>query len=188
VDAPSNRCQVLNFGFFEADLSSRELRKRGHRIHLQDQPFERPGDLVTREEVRKKLWPDGTYVDFDEGLDTALKKLRYALGDSAQNPTFIQTIPRRGYRFVAPVSRNGLATYVLPGNSAEALADGPPKTIVFNGHDDAPKSARTATPRTVALLKYALAVTIVIVALAVFRYYKRAFLNRLNFKGRKLQD
>ena len=96
MGSPSNRCQVLNFGLFEADLSSRELRKRGHRIHLQGQPFqllslllERPGEVVTREEVRKKLWPNGTYVDFDEGLDTALKKLRYALGDSAQSPTFI---------------------------------------------------------------------------------------------------
>ena len=179
MDAPSNRCQVLNFGLFEADLSSRELRKRGQRIHLQDQPFEvlsllleRPGEVVTREEVRKKLWPDGTYVDFDEGLDTALKKLRYALGDSAQNPTFIETIPRRGYRFVAPVRRNGLATYVLPGSSAEALADGLPKTIAHGGHHDSPGSATTA-PRTAVLLKYALALTVVIVALAVFRYYKR---------------
>ncbi len=113
MDAPSNGRQRLSFGLFEADLSSGELRKRGHRIHLQDQPFqllalllERPGDVVTREEVRTKLWPDGTFVDFDEGLDTALKKLRYALGDSAQNPTFIETIPRRGYRFMLPVTTN----------------------------------------------------------------------------------
>ena len=180
MDSPSNRCQVMNFGLFEADLSSRELRKRGHRIHLQDQPFqllslllERPGEVVTREEVRKKLWSDGTYVDFDEGLDTALKKLRFALGDSAQNPTFIETIPRRGYRFVAPVSRNGLATYALPGSSAETLADGPPNAIVLGGHHASPEGARVA-PRTAALLKYALTVTVVIAALAVFHYYKRS--------------
>jgi eukaryotic-like serine/threonine-protein kinase len=111
VDFPPNGRQRLGFGLFEADLSSGELRKRGQRVHLQDKPFqllsmllERPGEVVTRDEVRTKLWPDGTYVDFDQGLDTALKKLRYALGDSAQNPTFIETIPRRGYRFMLPVT------------------------------------------------------------------------------------
>jgi DNA-binding winged helix-turn-helix (wHTH) protein/Tol biopolymer transport system component len=112
VDAPSNGRLRLAFGLFEAYVSSGELRKRGQRVHLQVQPFqllsmllERPGEVVTREEVQKKLWPDGTFVDFDEGLDTALKKLRYALGDSAQNPTFIETIPRRGYRFLATVEQ-----------------------------------------------------------------------------------
>lgn len=106
----SNGSSRLSFGLFEADLSSGELYKSGLRVHLQDKPFrilamllEQPGRVVTREEVRKQLWPDGTFVDFDRGIDTALKKLRYALGDSAQSPTFIETIPRRGYRFVAPV-------------------------------------------------------------------------------------
>jgi DNA-binding winged helix-turn-helix (wHTH) protein/tetratricopeptide (TPR) repeat protein len=130
VDAPSNGRQRLSFGLFEADLSSGELRKRGHKVHLQVQPFhllsmllERPGEVVTREEVRKKLWPDGTYVDFDEGLDTALKKLRCALGDSAQNPTFIETIPRRGYRFMLPVTTNN-GQAIAPF----AEADGAPQT------------------------------------------------------------
>jgi Tol biopolymer transport system component/DNA-binding winged helix-turn-helix (wHTH) protein len=111
LGTPSNGRQRLRFGLFEADLASGELYRRGRLIHLQDQPFrilsmllERPGEVVTREEVRKKLWPDGTFVDFDEGLDTALKKLRQALGDSSNNPTFIETVPRRGYRFIAPVS------------------------------------------------------------------------------------
>lgn len=109
--SPSNGHSRRVFGLFEADLSSGELYRHGRRIALQEQPFrilamllERPGEVVTREEVRKELWPDGTFVQFDEGLDTALKKLRYALGDSAQNPTFIETIPRRGYRFIAPVT------------------------------------------------------------------------------------
>jgi DNA-binding winged helix-turn-helix (wHTH) protein/Tol biopolymer transport system component len=129
VDTPSNGRQRLSFGLFEADLSSGELRRRGHRVHLQEQPFqllslllERPGEVVTREEVRKKLWPDGTFVDFDEGLDTALKKLRYALRDSAQNPTFIETIPRRGYRFMMPVATNNeraIATSVDAGRAAQ---------------------------------------------------------------------
>jgi eukaryotic-like serine/threonine-protein kinase len=81
--------------------------------------LERPGELITREEVRKQLWPDGTFVDFDEGLDTALKKLRYALDDSAQNPTFIETVPRRGYRFIAPVTNGELS---LPSKNADAPA------------------------------------------------------------------
>ncbi len=127
MDAPSNGRQHLSFGLFEADLSTGELRKRGHRIHLQDQPFqllslllERPGEVVTREEVQKKLWPDGTFVDFDEGLDSALKKLRYALGDSAQNPTFIETIPRRGYRFMLPVTTNHGKAIATPADTGRA--------------------------------------------------------------------
>src|SRR5713226_4080262 len=110
MSIPVNRRRRLGFGLFEADLSARELYKRGLPVPLQDQPFqiltvllERPGEVVTREELRKKLWPGDTFVDFDEGLNTAIKKLRYALGDSPDNPTFVVTIPRRGYRFIAPV-------------------------------------------------------------------------------------
>src|ERR1700730_7106673 len=91
VGDPLNGHSRLSFGLFEADPSSGELYRRGRKISLQEQPFrvlamllERPGELVTREEVRKRLWQDGTFVDFDEGLDSALKKLRYALGESAQ--------------------------------------------------------------------------------------------------------
>ena len=122
MEAPSNRRSRLSFGLFEADLSSGELYKSGLRVHLQDKSFrilsmllERPGEVVTRDEVKKQLWPGGTFVDFDQGLDTALKKLRYALGDSAQSPTFIETIPRRGYRFIAPVAsdRESITRIVL---------------------------------------------------------------------------
>jgi TolB-like protein/DNA-binding winged helix-turn-helix (wHTH) protein len=95
---------------FEASLSEHELYKGGKRLHLQDQPFrllamllERPGELVSREEVRQRLWPDGHFVDFNEGIDTAVRKLRYALGDSATAPRFIETVPRRGFRFIAPI-------------------------------------------------------------------------------------
>ena len=95
---------------FEANLSEHELYKGGKRLHLQDQPFRllamllaRPGELVSREEVRQRLWPDGHFVDFNEGIDTAVRKLRYALGDSATTPRFIETVPRRGYRFIAPI-------------------------------------------------------------------------------------
>jgi TolB-like protein/cytochrome c-type biogenesis protein CcmH/NrfG len=102
---------ILRFGTFEVDLRAGELRKQGVRIKLQDQPFQvltvllqRPGEVVTREELRSQNWPPDTYVDFDNSLNTAINKLREALGDSADNPRFIETLPRRGYRFIAPVS------------------------------------------------------------------------------------
>jgi TolB-like protein/DNA-binding winged helix-turn-helix (wHTH) protein/Flp pilus assembly protein TadD len=100
----------LRFDSFEVDLRSGELRKHGIRLRLQDQPaevlrvlLERRGDIVTREELKQKLWPADTFVDFDDGLNTAVKKLRDALSDSAEHPRYIETIPRRGYRFIAAV-------------------------------------------------------------------------------------
>jgi len=105
---PSGR--LVRFGLFQLDVATGELLRSGRRIRLQEQPFkvltlllERPSELITREELRQKLWPADTFVDFDDGLNAAVKKLRYALGDAADNPTFIETIPRRGYRFIAPV-------------------------------------------------------------------------------------
>jgi TolB-like protein/DNA-binding winged helix-turn-helix (wHTH) protein/Tfp pilus assembly protein PilF len=107
ISAPSQR---VKFGCFEADLRSAELTKQGKRITLQEQPFrllamllERPGELVTREEVRQKLWPN-TIVDFDHGLNKAISKIRDALGDSAEKPRFVETVARRGYRFLADVT------------------------------------------------------------------------------------
>jgi len=104
--------QTVSFGVFEVDLRTGELRKRGVKIKLQEKPFQilaallvSPGQTVTREELRHKLWPSGTYVDFDRSLNTGLRKLREALEDSADNPRFIETLPRRGYRFIAPVSQ-----------------------------------------------------------------------------------
>ena len=101
---------VRRFGTFEVDVRARELRKGGIRIRLQDQPFEiltvmldRPGDVVTREELRQRLWPDGTFVDFEHSLNAAVKRLRAALGDDADNPRFVETLHRRGYRFIAAV-------------------------------------------------------------------------------------
>jgi TolB-like protein/DNA-binding winged helix-turn-helix (wHTH) protein/Tfp pilus assembly protein PilF len=102
--------KIVRFGVFDLDVQAGELRKAGLKVKLQQQPFqvlaallERPGALVTREELRKRLWPANTFVDFDLNLNSALKKLRYALGDAADTPTFIETIPRRGYRFIATV-------------------------------------------------------------------------------------
>ncbi len=107
----SNRSvRGVRFGVFEVDLRSGELRKQGLKIKLQGQPIqilalllERPGDVVTREEIQKKLWPADTFVDFEHGLNAAIKKLRAALGDSADSPRFVETLHGRGYRFIAPV-------------------------------------------------------------------------------------
>jgi len=102
--------RVFRFGLYEVDLASQELRKSGIKLKLQDQPFqilalllERPGQIVTREEIQKRLWEGDTFVDFDLGLNSAVKKLRQALGDESDNPRFIETLYRRGYRFLAPV-------------------------------------------------------------------------------------
>ena len=102
--------RVVRFGVFEVDISAGELRKQGRLIKLQEQPLQvlelllsRPGEVVTREEMQQALWPADTFVEFDQGLNTAIKKIRTALGDSAENPRFIETIPRKGYRFIAPV-------------------------------------------------------------------------------------
>lgn len=102
--------KVVRFGAFEVDLHAGELRKRGVKIRLQDKPFqllyallEQPGELVARDELQRRLWPSGTFVDFDGSLNTAAGKLRGALSDSAENPRFVETLPRRGYRFIAPV-------------------------------------------------------------------------------------
>ena len=108
----NNGNRTIRFGAFEADLPSGEIRKSGSRIKLQDQPFkvlqillEHPGDLVTREELQSRIWPEDSFGDFDHAVNVAVGKLRAALGDSAENPSFIETVPRRGYRFVATVGR-----------------------------------------------------------------------------------
>src|SRR2546430_10984653 len=102
---------ILHFGVFEVDVRSGEVRKQGFGIKVQEQPFhvltvllQRPGEVVTREELRNQNWPADTFVDFDNSLNTAINKLREALGDSADSPRFIETLPRRGYRFLVPVT------------------------------------------------------------------------------------
>src|ERR1700723_1844125 len=106
----ADRTRRTRFGAFDVDLRSGEVYKYGIRLKLQDQPFqvlslllEHEGDVVTREELRQKLSPGYTFVDFDNGLNRAIKKLRLVLGDSAEHPRFIETLPRRGYRWLAPI-------------------------------------------------------------------------------------
>src|ERR1019366_5089639 len=118
---------VFRFGSFEADLGASELRRNGIRLKLQSQPFrvlalllQRPGQILTREELQQELWPSGTFVDYEQGLATAVNKARDALGDSSANPRFIETVPRCGYRFIAPVAT------VLRESSVPALPAGWP--------------------------------------------------------------
>src|SRR6187397_975256 len=115
---------LVRFGVFEADLRAGELRKNGVKVRLPGQPFEvlevmleRPGEVVTREELQKGLWPHGTFVDFDHSLNNAINKIREALGDSAESPRFVETLARRGYRFIAPVD-----TMDLPGTRVSSNA------------------------------------------------------------------
>src|SRR5688572_27100982 len=121
----------VRFGLFQLDKHTRELLRSGRRIRLQEQPFrvlcmllERPGDLVTREELCQRLWPGGTFVDFEDGLNAAVKRLRSALGESSENPVFIETIPRRGYRFIAPVTLTEPAVEAASASVPAPVASG----------------------------------------------------------------
>ncbi len=118
----------VRFGIFEVDLQAGELRRQGFKVKLQEQPFqllamllERPGQTVTREDLQKKLWPADTFVDFERGLNRAINKLRESLGDDADNPRFIETLPRRGYRFIAPVETAGARDVPAAGKNRLVL-------------------------------------------------------------------
>lgn len=110
---PSTNGRIVRFGVFELDLNAGELRKSGVKLRLQGQPFQvlsvlldRAGEVVSREELQQKLWPADTFVDFDHSLNTAINKVREVLGDSASSPRFVETLARRGYRFIAPVQKD----------------------------------------------------------------------------------
>src|SRR5579864_6155878 len=125
---------VVRFGMFEADLRAGELRKSGVRVKIQDLPFRtlklllsRPDEVVTRDEFRRELWPQDVFVDFDRGISSAIKRLRDALGDSAENPIFIETIDRRGYRWIAPTHLPQPASVESNANEdSKILAAAPP--------------------------------------------------------------
>ena len=121
-----NNSRVARFGVFELDLSAGELRKSGVKLRLQGQPFqvlalllERAGEVVTREELQQRLWPSDTFVDFDHSLNTAINKVREALGDSASSPRYVETLARRGYRFIAPLQNEGKES---PASNAGTVA------------------------------------------------------------------
>src|SRR5437764_544747 len=129
MEKSSRFSSPVRFGLFEAEIQTGELRKQGFKVKLQEQPFqvlvmllERPGEVVTRDELKRSLWPADTYVDFEGGLNRAINRLREALGDDAERPRFIETLPRRGYRFVAPVETAGKRESEERGKSLPVLA------------------------------------------------------------------
>jgi TolB-like protein/DNA-binding winged helix-turn-helix (wHTH) protein/Flp pilus assembly protein TadD len=147
---PNPPPRILRFGPFEADLQTRELRKAGHRVLLQDKPFqiltallERPGELVSRDDLRQLMWSADTFLDFDNSLNTAIAKLREALGDSAEEHRYIETLARRGYRFVAPVA---VGPTVPTGTSQEGVKT---EFVVHAPEDDA-EAHRRKEPSTAA--------------------------------------
>ena len=155
---------VRRFAVFELDVRTGELRKHGMRLRLQEQPFqvlarllERPGELVTREELRQKLWPSDTFVDFDHGLNTAVNKLREVLSDSAASPRYIETLPRRGYRFIYPIESSGAIPAPLRGPVATA-----------DHVTELPHPSRTV-PRILFLLLQIMYLAIYVAALAKLR-------------------
>src|SRR5438445_9633960 len=136
----------LRFGVFEADLRTGELTKHGKRLRLQEQPFqllamllEKPGELVTREELRGRLWPQ-TFVDFDHGLNKAISKIREALGNSAENPRFIETVASRGYRCLADVAVVADGEKTMAGDLARYETPDVPRPT------DASASAKSPAP------------------------------------------
>ena len=139
---PSNReARLLRFGVFEVDLAAGELRKNGARIRLQEQPFQvlaallqNAGQVVTREDLRERIWPADTFVDFDHSLNTAVNKIREALGDSASSPRFVENLARRGYRFIAPVD----------GVAAAATVSAPAHAQESDRHEDDPATSPAA--------------------------------------------
>ena len=126
--------QRYRFGIFEVDAATGELRRQGLRVKLNTQPFQvllmlldRPGQLLTREEISRELWPDGTFVDYEHGVNSAINRIREALGDTAASPRFLETLARRGYRFIAPVERTsspGESQVILCRRSSRASSGG----------------------------------------------------------------
>jgi TolB-like protein/DNA-binding winged helix-turn-helix (wHTH) protein/Tfp pilus assembly protein PilF len=135
--SPSQDRRIIRFGAFELDVQSGELRKQGLKTRLPPQSFqvlqrllERPREVVTREELRQELWPADTFVDFEMGVSSAVKKLREALGDSAENPRFVETLPRRGYRFIAPIDEPAANGPAEPARGVVAPGAAEPAAVV----------------------------------------------------------
>jgi cholera toxin transcriptional activator len=153
---------LYRFGVFEANPATGELRRKGIRIKLHSQPFqvlflllEHPGEMLTREEIARELWPDGTFVDYEHGVNSAINRLREALGDKASNPRFVETLARRGYRFVTPVERITDAATATP--QAIEQPQTPPQTGFLNQllatPEDLPKSSHSVVKTLFFLLQ-----------------------------------
>ncbi|MGA8438339.1 MAG: winged helix-turn-helix domain-containing protein [Candidatus Sulfotelmatobacter sp.] len=170
------RGKIVRFGLFEVDIGEGKLTKSGTRIRLQEQPFrilalllEHAGQLVTRDAIRQELWSHDTFVEFDRALNTAVGKLRAALSDSAENPRFLETVPRKGYRFISPVT----ITQREPGSPAETeLAT--PQTPAISVLENKPVElvpSIVAAPRARRWLPIGLIATLLLAALGVGAYW-----------------
>ena len=175
MEATPGQSRIVSFGLFEADLEKGELRKSGVRVKLHDQPFqiltlllERAGEIITREEIRQRLWPGNTFVEFDNGLNVAIKKLRTALCDDADSPRFVETVPRRGYRFIAPIAvTSGVVTTPASTDNISTGVAVPALPAVPERGKELPGS-RGYTRR----LELAVALMMVLIALAGIAAYR----------------
>src|SRR5215831_13312730 len=135
MPAPPSSTDRVQFGVFELDLQRAELRKNGVKVKLQEQPLrvlqvllEKPGQIVSREDLHQSVWPANTFVEFDQGLYSAMARLRDALGDSSESPRFVETVARKGYRFIAPISGPVAAPKETP--LVEAKSETTPQVIL----------------------------------------------------------
>lgn len=158
VVVSSDKARITRFGVFELDLGAGELRKNGLKLRLQGQPIqvltlllEHAGEVVTRDELRQKLWPSDTFVDFDHSVNTAINKVREALGDSASSPRYVETLARRGYRFIAPVDY-GAPNHPAPVESSAASAQ-PSGAVALHPELDVPMPRRGLTRALFALIQ-----------------------------------
>src|SRR6516225_10218997 len=169
---PLRNTSVVRFGTYEVSLESGEVRKAGVKIRVQQQPMkvleillERPGEVITREELRGRIWPDESFGDFDQAVNIAITKLRSALGDSAESPRFIETLPKRGYRFIADVSvvEADARAQRPESRTGDLPATGPGHQIQGAGLTVAPKRLRWATRRVIVALAGVLSLSILAV-------------------------
>ena len=183
MPSSTSSTKIFRFGVFEVDLKANEIRKNGLRLKLPEQPFqilavllEKRGEIITRDELRNRLWPEDTFVDFDHGLNNAVMRLREVLGDSSENPRFVETIPRRGYRFIAPVEE---AHHPSPAPSPSEM--GP---VPSNGHSEVtvrssfesalPEALTVPARRRSNFLWISLGMVAVAVVAAVLFYYRHS--------------
>jgi cholera toxin transcriptional activator len=156
---PQPSAQRYRFGVFEADAATGELRKQGIRIKLNAQPFqvlcmllEQPNTLLTREEISRQLWPDGTFVDYEHGVNSAINRIREALGDTAASPRFVETLARRGYRFIAPVEK--ITAQTTPTKTESPTEPEPTRTnSILSTPQDLPKTSHPVVQTLFVLLQ-----------------------------------
>jgi len=184
MSSPAHFSHRICFGEFEVNLETAELRRNGTRTTIPGQPFQvlltllqRPGQLVTREELKRQLWPSDTFVDFDVSLNKAVNRLREALGDSAEHPRFIETLPRKGYRFVGEVG-NGAVTDITNSSNSSPVTDrtvaGADSGQAIEGELVRARRAHTQRLRYVSIA----AITLAIMVVVVFAIFKRFWLSR----------